>query len=300
MTDRLFMDPKVNQYGSHLVMSNVMKPTKRRYINIDTRFRDNYSMYEAATVENYQLTLPERVNDVKSMIVCGVELPMSFYNISANLENNAMIITIGSTKQTIVVPDSNYTPTTIISTLNTLFGALPAPFNSLNASIVNNKTTIAYSGSGNMTVDLDAKSDGSYDKYNFKKKLGWLLGFRAPTYANTKTITAENFADLNGLRYVYLAVDEYGKGNQNSFMGAMPTSTVNKNIIAKIIFNKSTFPFGSILPANTFNGYLLTDRRTYAGKIDIQKLNIQLVDEIGNPINLNGLDFSFCLEVEYE
>ena len=38
----------------------------------------------------------------------------------------------------------------------------------------------------------------------------------------------------------------------------------------------------------------------YAGNVDIQKLNIQLVDEWGNIVDLNQLDFSFCLEIEYE
>jgi hypothetical protein len=44
----------------------------------------------------------------------------------------------------------------------------------------------------------------------------------------------------------------------------------------------------------------VTDVRTYQGKIDIQKLNVQLVTEWGSPVNLNGLDFSFVLEIEHE
>jgi len=38
----------------------------------------------------------------------------------------------------------------------------------------------------------------------------------------------------------------------------------------------------------------------YSGKTDIQKLNLQLLNEIGNPISLNGYDYSLCIEVEYE
>jgi hypothetical protein len=44
----------------------------------------------------------------------------------------------------------------------------------------------------------------------------------------------------------------------------------------------------------------LSDRRQYSGKVDIQKLNVQLIDDTGTPVDLNGLDFSFCLEVEHE
>ena len=36
------------------------------------------------------------------------------------------------------------------------------------------------------------------------------------------------------------------------------------------------------------------------GIIDIKKMNIQLVNDIGRPMDLNGMDFSFCLEVTQE
>ena len=77
-------------------------------------------------------------------------------------------------------------------------------------------------------------------------------------------------------------------------------SQIKSNVIARIALNRTTYPFGTILPANNFNGLLLTDRRSYNGKVDLQKLKVQLVHENGVPVNLNGLGFSFCLEVEYE
>jgi hypothetical protein len=80
---------------------------------------------------------------------------------------------------------------------------------------------------------------------------------------------------------------------QNSFLRS-------KTILAKITLHKKTFSFGDILPANNFNGYLLSDQRVYAGKTDIQNLQISLVDEYGNVVDLNGVDFSFCLEIEHE
>jgi len=48
------------------------------------------------------------------------------------------------------------------------------------------------------------------------------------------------------------------------------------------------------------NGLLQTDTRSYNGKVDLQRMNVQLVNEQGIPMNLNGLDFAFCLEMEYE
>ena len=95
-------------------------------------------------------------------------------------------------------------------------------------------------------------------------------------------------------------VDEFSNGNPSSFIVPNYDFLAKANILAKITRNHSTFPFGSVLPANNFNGYLLTDRRRYTGKIDIQRLRVQLVNDLGNPVNLNGQEFSFCLEVEHE
>ena len=52
--------------------------------------------------------------------------------------------------------------------------------------------------------------------------------------------------------------------------------------------------------ASNENGYLVSDCRSYNGKVNLQKLKIQLVNEYGKPIHLNGLDFSFSLKIDYE
>ena len=297
----LFLEPQVNQYGSHMVMTNVTKPSKRKYINIDTKFRDDYQMYEANSVANFNVTLPERITEVKNMIVCNAEIPMSFYNVSPELGNNyfKIINTATNASAMVEIPAGNYDGTALTTAINDAIQA--SPYQNITYSLVNGHSRFTISASS-LKIEFDVNPDGSLDKYNFKRKMGWLLGFRNLSYivSSTAAVTSENFVDVTGLRYAYLVIDEFGKGNQNSFLGPLPSSLVKKNIIAKIMFNKSTFPFGTIIPANNFNGYLLTDRRNYTGKIDIQKLNVQLVDDVGNPINLNGLDFSFCLEVEHE
>ena len=300
-SESLFLAPEVNQYGSHMVMTNVVKPKKRKYINIDTKFRDDYQMYETNSVANFNVTLPERITEVKSMIVCNAEIPMSFYNISPELGNNYFQIRYNTATVMVEIPAGNYDAAGLVAAINASIQALPSPYKNVSLSITNNHSVFT-SSSNSLSVEFDVNCDGSLDKYNFKRKLGWLLGFRKISYPLSITVsaTSENFADLTGLRYVYLVIDEFGKGIQNSFLGPLPSSLVRKTIIAKIMFNKTTFPFGTVIPANNFNGYLLTDRRTYVGKIDLQKMNVQLVDDVGNPVNLNGLDFSFCLEVEHE
>ena len=40
--------------------------------------------------------------------------------------------------------------------------------------------------------------------------------------------------------------------------------------------------------------------RKYHGSVDLQKIKMQLVNEFGTPIFLNGGHFSFCMEIEME
>ena len=289
----LFTGPKTTQYGSHMVMTNVTKTSKTKYVNIDTKFRDEYN---SNVTSDYNITLPERITDVRSISVTNVEIPMTFFNISENLGNNAM--KVGPTA--VVVPDGEYNITTLVA-------ALEARRTALSLAIVfavsgTNKISITCS-SGTIAIDFGVDSSGGFAKYNFKSRLGWLMGFRSQTYSivssGTATMTSEFLADLSGPRYLYLVVDEFtGNGNQKSFISPLPSSVINKNILARIPMNRQVYAFMSILPLSTDD--LLSDVRSYTGKVDIQKLNVQLVNENGIPMNLNGADFSFCLKIEHE
>ena len=299
----LFLEPKTTQYGSHMVMSNVHKPTKRKYINIDTRFSDEYNYLSVA---NCNVTLPERINDVKSISIASIELPMSFYNISSSLGNNSFQMTSDTGTYTIVVPDGEYISTNLKSTLNTLVAdKTSASPSDLSFNIVSSPTggeLISVSSSINCSLNFAVNDYGVTDKYNVKSKLGWMLGFHQVEYdiTTTATTTAEFEIDLNGPRYLYLALEEFHNGCKNSFISTVSSGLVNKNIIARISLDKSNYGFGKILPANRLNGLLLSDTRKYSGKVDLQKLNFQLLNEIGNPISLNGDDYSLCLEVDHD
>jgi hypothetical protein len=295
-----FLAPKMTQYDGHMVMTNVTKPTKHKYINIDTRYRDNYS-----SSSQCEFTLPDRISDVKAMVVRNIEIPVTTYNFSSTIGNTYFQITdtAGTNKTMVTIPDGEYTPDILADTINTAIQSTTGSFKNLrySTSTTMNSTSTFDCSSGSLIVNFAVDASGQSDAYNIKKKIGWTLGFRNKSYTiTTAKKTSEVFIDYSGLRYLYLVVEEYTRGNQNSFMAALPSSLVSKNILARIAMNKFTFPFGTFLPANNFNGYLLSDRRTYSGKVDIQKLSVQLVDDSGTPVSLNGLDYSFCLEVEHE
>ena len=72
---RMFLEPSVSQYGSRMVMTNVNKPTKTKYWNIDTQFCNDYNSLNST---EYNISLPEPINDVKSIKVKDVQIPITF------------------------------------------------------------------------------------------------------------------------------------------------------------------------------------------------------------------------------
>jgi hypothetical protein len=312
----LFMGPKVTQYGSHMVMTQVQKETKKKYWNVDTQFRDDYDP-SSNYLTQYTFSLPQPINDVKSIYVKNFELPMTFYNISAALGNNVFRIKYnagGFQYHYIVVPDGQYDSTGIVNAINGEIQSLSYLTGILSISIVNGKAVFT---NGTYILDFAVSPNyptsypktfstnnggNDFDKYGVKSNLGWLLGFRNINYSVTSgsSLTSENLVDLNRTHYLYLVADEFSSNSPNSFISPFATSILNKNILSKISLDPKVYPFGTLLSANCCNGYLLSDKRTYSGKTNLQRLKIQLVNEYGVPINLNGSDFSFCIEIIYE
>jgi len=263
---------------------------------------------------------------------------MTMYNISAALGNNYFKVTnipvqplppllpIKPVSTIITLRDGLYTMASLqteitgqINNLTNVLGIIAgSSLNYLRFDVQNNKSRFFRESLIKLDIDdidliIDFAVDkyGNFDKYNFKSKLGWLLGYRNTSYTIKNRFdtnrddeyiyeVSETLLDLYGSKYLYLAIDEFSKNNPNSFVTPLPTSLINKSIIARIALDKTNYGFNSILTANMYNGLLISDVRTYTGKIDLQKLNLQLLNEFGNPVSLNGMDFSLCLEVEYE
>lgn len=298
------LEPTVKQYGSSMVMTNVVKPTKKKFLNIDTRFTDDYIYPRTGfnQISNYVFTLPEKVNEIKSIYVSSVEIPNSFYNISAALGNSYFTIVTGSgTKKVVQMDDGNYTD------LSAVYTNLQTKINGqgVDASFTiapNTSYSTIKNGSTSYEVDFNTDICGNSDKYNFRSKLGWLLGFRDASFSMLASTTyiSPSSANLNPIRYLYLVVDEFSNSFPNSFVSPMNNYLMNKKILARITVDNIHYPYGSVITANHSNGLLVSDRRSYQGKVDIQKLSVQLVNEFGIPVNLNGLDFSFVLQIEHE
>jgi hypothetical protein len=328
MGEHSLIQHKVDPY----ILSNPSKYFKGQYnplnkriikksLNIDTRFRENYFQ---TSPSNFQIDLPMRFNNVVSMQLAAMELPTSFYNIDRALGNNffALIDPSNNVTQMIVIPDGNYTYADLINEINILIQGTSVTRQTPTGAVV----TVSFkdvvftldinleSGSGRVIVGL-AKCD-SYTipdlsvcnfilsfqtDYEGKPdyitplplKFGWMLGFRNGVYTNNISYISEGLIDLSAPRYVFLSIDDHNNSVGDGFISVYSSSVLNKNILARISVRGNVFNYMAQNNLST-----TTYPREYFGPVNIQRMNIQLLDEYGRILNLHNMDFSFCLNFD--
>ena len=291
------------------------KRSLRQYLNIDTRFRDNY--YSTSST-NFHLDLPIKFSDITTMQLTAFEIPNSYYYVSDKLGNNFFTITVEDTgvSEVFFIPNGNYTAAGIVNYLNH-YVSPTGPLGSVTGfqDLVFTENIDTGAGTGgtgsgsaqmvigiqtgaplfNFTLNFQANSFGEEDASTpLPLKFGWLIGFRNGIYTSNSTYVSEAVIDLKGFKYIFLVVDDYNNNVNNSFYSAFNSSVLNKNILARISLQNTSF-FDTAAQNNLS---LVTTARQYFGPVDIQKLGIQLLDEYGRVIDLNNMDFSFCLTLQ--
>jgi len=277
----------------------------RQNINIDTRFRENYYTTMAS---NFHVDLPIRLNQVVSLQLSAIEIPSTFYVISKVFGNNFFVIECsGSEPFIITITDGNYDYLALQNYINNFILVNGGPVYSLLNVIIDANTPpgTTNGGSGKMVIGsvsgtLEFSLNFLTDEYGnpdnqtpLPLKLGWILGFRNGYYENNTAYIAEGLVNLDGPRYIYLVVDDFNNNVNDGFYGAFNSSILNKNILARISLQGAVFSL-----QNQNNLSLITTPRQYFGPVDIQKLQIQLLDEYGRILNLNNMDYSFCLSFQ--
>ncbi len=290
------------------------KRSLRQYLNIDTRFRDNY-YYTSST--NFHLDLPIKFSDITTMQLTAFEIPNSYYYVSDKLGNNFFTITIEDTgvSEVFFIPNGNYTSAGIVNFLNHYVSST-GPLGSVDGfkDLVFSQNTDIGTGSGgtgsgseqmvigiqsgaslfNFTLNFQASNSGEDDTIPLPLKFGWLIGFRNGIYTGNSSYVSEAVIDLKGFKYMFLVVDDCNNNVNNSFYSAFNSSVLNKNILARISLQNTSY-FDTAAQNNLS---LVTTARQYFGPVDIQKLGIQLLDEYGRVVDLNNMDFSFCLTLQ--
>jgi hypothetical protein len=324
--------------------AGVINPIEKRFItkiiNIDSLFRENYT---TTLSSNFMWVLPENLNNVISMKITSIEIPYSWFVISEKTKNNKFTINLfnmsgqADITHTITIPDGNYLAETFVEHLTNYFQNIGNGLQFLYATVnVDNARTIIrarintdvggfpspydpndrlYSPNFYFTIDFVSEYETNFGK-NFKKSLGWFLGFRKPLYIVTKDntfndnisnsynqivykcyLSSESSYGSSIQNYFFLDLNDY---NNNEITDSIVSSIDNakneyigNNIIAKIpIVN----PFFTTLFNNNANDKIFK-QRDYLGPVRLNKLHIRLLNKFGDIIDLNGNDFSFTLEM---
>jgi len=255
------------------VINPLKKRTLRQNLNIDTRFRNNYTITSSS---NFLFDLPLRFANTVSIELSSFEFPDINYTISKKAGNNYFSVIFDTGSYYITIPDGDYTNTSLIDTLNTYVTSNLIP---LNFSL-NNANRLIINSEYEFKLDFESPDN----TIPLPLKLGWILGFRNGIYTDENSYTGEGLVDLSGPKYIYLVIDDFNNNVNNGFYSAFNNSVLNKNILARLSLSN-----------NLVKTSIITTARQYFGPVDVQKLQVQLLDEYGRVLEVNNMDYSFCL-----
>jgi hypothetical protein len=152
---------------------------------------------------------------------------------------------------------------------------------------------VGYAHSKNITaigLDFTLDKNGEKDLINITSKIGWNLGFIRPKYSGKTQYISDTLPDPAAIRYLYLVINDFNNSVNNHFVGAFNNWILNDNILARIPINGQYF---NILMENQLSQHL--EPRRYFGPVDIQRLQIQLLDDHGRVLDINNANYSLCL-----
>ncbi len=294
-------------------------------VDVATKFRNSFfSKYGAS---DFHFNLPDPLNNIASIQLTALEFPAghNFFRISSSLRNHCFKITVQynylgqhpTHSLFVTLPDGTYNQDVdnifndIRSQLD-IAGLTHYPYSYIRFVKNVNETT----GIGtfqtrvyltdtmqnlqidSITIDFVEPETPGLEKLPLYQRLGWILGFRAETLQfknESSSFVSDALYDVQGPRYAYLAIDTMRNNVDQNFIIPFYSSILSKNIIARIPLT----PIGAAIPhqytSSTGIPGFLSEPRKFFGPVDIQKLHVQLLNEFGQILELQNMDYSFCL-----
>lgn len=325
----------LNVFNKNIKSGNInpiYRQTLRKFININTRFRDNYANTSST---NFSILLPTTINKTLSMKLSDISIPLSVYTISDKYNNNSFKIN----NIPIKINSGSYTSSQIVIAINNVIQKnenekirsiqLKYDTNSGLMTFINNS-----SEGENFTLDFFYNNFiCNYDNTNTNNNqitLGWILGFKGPWIiknykASSKEIKKKECETINNKTYVLTSKElekesisskNYKYDGKNSYTGesifdplfnsyfllSIDDFMNNHNNIFVSPFMHQSFADQNIIAriSSSCNNSCTIEypERIYFGPTNINKLNIKLYDEYGRIVDLNYADYSFVLELE--
>ena len=307
----------IETFQTNISRSNlnvVKRKTFNQTVMMNTLFREDYT---STLSTDFNIVLPTYFKNVLSLRLSSLQLPNVMYNISAANGNNTMYIEVdnGGPNGVVTMPDGNYDINNFITVLQTQLNTQLSTTNfSVTYDQYTQKITITYTDpplNPNFTMvfyvpipkydkykdlhkpDNDYRKNECVDISQIYKGFGWFMGYRKAEYTGATTYTTEAVYSSSPYEYIYFTLNDYNMSQSQNIFGMFSKSILGDNILAIIPVTSNSF---NICFDNGVN--LLEKKREYYGPVNIQRLKIQLLNQYGEILCLNNMDFSFSLEFE--
>ena len=243
---------------------SILINSKDRITGNSSKFQIQYNMRQFYKCDSFYIT--------------SVVIPSSFYVVNSN--NNQLLINYTGGPSTITITPGNYSASELVSTIQT------------SLTNINSAWTITYNtNTGTFSFSTSSTAFG-LDATGATSILWQLMGFLQQVYStDTTTKTSTNVADLTGPKYVQIV------SNALSFKSSFEPGSTNtgvKNVILRIPVKVNSFDMIVYENYNDINN-MIPFQREFPNIIDIS-----LVDEEGNTLNLNGMEWSFVITAIFE
>jgi len=139
-------------------------------------------------------------------------------------------------------------------------------------------------------MDFSVNAHGIPDGIDISQKIGWLLGFKKAKYSGINYFS-DSLCQTYLTNYVYLCVDDFANNSNQLFISTQTKAAIDKTTLARISFRGQSY--FTLVGKDDYS--IITEPRKYFGPVDIKTLQVRLLDEFGRVIDMNNVDFSFCL-----
>ena len=258
------------------------------------------------------------------------EFTIELFDVSSNNADNAIISddvsVINETKHVIKIKDGIYTPHTLMRYLNEYVFNDPSNNQLTRIGAYYDEVTKKFNfvrdirGSSNSGIPV-TNLDGDMVELRFnidwrisdepnrpiQMNMGWMLGYRKQYYnydtdfvnrreATTNTVhgySPEGMFNTEGSKYLFLAIDDYNKNySQTIFSPFQESVFTNNTILAKLV--KTADGNYNYVNPDVKTNYI----RKYFGPVNISRLNVSILGELGRIVDFNNTDYSISLRLE--
>ena len=273
-----------------------LKNTITRFVNLDSQFRQYTNGTESMSTD-YTLDLSDTLKDAIKLKLYSFQIPQSWYAIDIFYGNTCFWIVSGNYSIPISVPSGNYNQIAFKDQLiksfieaGFTFTADPVQYN-VNSGII---SLHLFNGIFNGLIDTENVSftvteetiilffdftgvlqctNNCFSKTQryLNNSLGWIMGYKMP-YINV--LAAGNPApavlDLNGTKYLILALDDY---NQNHVNNHVVSISQYSNVLRVPSYYSEDIPYTCVSAQQGSNVQQLIDGVTAKSIVDVQSAN---------------------------